>query len=166
VATLNAQRISKEMELGYIRSFASSDEAGARQLEAQLSIVDEELSDLEMPAERAGGRGSRARAGAPAPGMLPAALAVPKLRAEYERLLRDRKVAEATLIFTLDRLEGARAAEARNVSTFVVLDPPTIPTRKSRPSGLAYSLGGAFLGFAVSVALSGWRAWRAPPPGP
>jgi uncharacterized protein involved in exopolysaccharide biosynthesis len=92
--------------------------------------------------------------------MLPAALTVPKLRAEYERLFRDRKVAEATLVYTLDRLEGAKAAEARDVSTFVILDPPTLPTRKLRPSGVKSALGGALVGFAAAVGLAWWRVRR------
>ena len=65
--------------------------------------------------------------------MFPAALEVPKLRAEFEKLYRDRRVAEATLVFALERLEGAKANEARDVSTFLVLDPPALPTRKARP---------------------------------
>lgn len=68
--------------------------------------------------------------------MFPAALAVPQLRAEFDKLYRDRKVAEATLVFALERLEGAKANEARDVSTFLVLDPPTVPTKKSRPKRL------------------------------
>jgi hypothetical protein len=44
------------------------------------------------------------------------------------------------------------------VSTFMVLDPPTLPTRKSRPSRAGYVLAGAFLGLASSVAFSWWKA--------
>ncbi len=161
VAALNAQRISKQMELEYAHRFSAPDEAGTRQLESQLSVVEENLRDLERPREPAQAREPRGRsAREPQSGMFPAALVVPKLRADYEKLFRDRKVAEATLVYALDRLEGARAAEARDVSTFVVLDPPTLPTRKSRPSRTGYMLGGAFLGFAASVAFSWYRARR------
>ena len=89
--------------------------------------------------------------------MFPAALDVPKLRAEFEGLYRDRKVAEATLVFALERLEGAKANEARDVSTFQVLDPPTLPTRKSRPMGSAIVLGATLIGLGLSVVLEWWR---------
>jgi capsule polysaccharide export protein KpsE/RkpR len=165
VAALNTQRRSKQMELEYARTFSAPDEAGMRQLESQLSVVDENLRDLERPRESARAREPQGR---PArelqSGMFPTALAVPKLRAEYEKLFRDRKLAEATLVLTLDRLEGAKAAEARDVSTFVVLDPPTLPTRKSRPSRAGYVLGGAFLGFVASMAFSWWRARKTASP--
>ena len=92
--------------------------------------------------------------------MFPAALAVPALRAEYEKLYRDRKVSEATLVFALDRLEGAKAAEARDVSTFVVLDPPPLPTRRARPKLLDSILLGGAVGFALSVAVGYWTTRR------
>ena len=163
MATLNAQRISKQMELGYAQTFAARDEAGSRQLQSQLTIVEDALRDLETeggdarPAEGAKATGRRGVA-------FPAAAAVPRLRAEYEGLYRDRKVAEATLVFSLDRLEAARAAEARDVSTFQVLDPPTVPTRKSRPKGTEAVAVAVLLGLAVSTGLEWWRAHRSAPP--
>lgn len=158
VAALNSQRISKKLELDYARSFASRDEATARQLEAQLSVVNDQLLDLEERQPR-----SREREGASASrggktGLFPPALAVPKLRAEYEKLYRDRKVAEATLVFVLERLEGAKAAEARNVSTFQVLDPPVMPTRKTRPARMAILAGAILLGLTGSLAFEWLRA--------
>ena len=95
--------------------------------------------------------------------MFPAALDVPALRAEFERLYRDRKVSEATLVFALDRLEGARAAEARDVSTFVVLDPPPLPTRRSRPRRSRIAVPRRILGLALSVTLGYLEARRGAP---
>jgi LPS O-antigen subunit length determinant protein (WzzB/FepE family) len=63
-----------------------------------------------------------------------------------------------TLVYVLQQLEGARASEVREVSTFQVLDPPSLPTRKARPIGtLAVALG-TLLGLAVSLAAEWWRA--------
>jgi capsule polysaccharide export protein KpsE/RkpR len=161
VAALNAQRLGKQMELEYARSFSARDEAGTRQLESQLSIVDDALRDLERspeipPAQRASGSGGKVRP----PGLFPAALAVPRLRAEYEKLYRDRKVAEATLVFALDRLEGAKASEARDASTFMILDPPARPTRPARPPPVIPVLLGLGLaaGLAAGIALEWWRS--------
>ncbi len=163
VAILHNQRIRKQMELGYARTYTSPDEPTTRQLESQLSVVDEKLLDLETrppplrrrPAPPGGvcgvSRGNR-------PGMFPAATAVPQLRAEYEKLYRDRKVAEATLVYVLERLEGAKAAEARNVSTFQILDPASPATRKTRPFRSLILIGATFLGFAGSMIFEWWRA--------
>jgi uncharacterized protein involved in exopolysaccharide biosynthesis len=89
--------------------------------------------------------------------MFPAALAVPKLRAEFEALYRDRKVSEATLIFALERLESAHADAARDTSTFLVMDPPTLPTRHVRPKKSIILIQAFFLGLAAAVALELWR---------
>jgi len=135
LAALNSQSIAKQMELDYARMFSARGEATTRQLEAQLSVVEEKARDLQEPRQEddkpPDKRGRRGRAASG--GMFPAALAVPQLRADFEVLYRDRRVAEATLVFALERLEGAKANEAREVSTFLVLDPPTLPTRHSRP---------------------------------
>jgi tyrosine-protein kinase Etk/Wzc len=156
-AVLHGQLINKRMELDYTREFASSDDPGTRQLESQLSVVEESLRDLEQP--RKAGRGAAGGAGVgDGGGMFPAALSVPKLRAEFEKLARDRRVAEATVVLSYDRLEAARAAEARDVSTFQVLDPPTLPTRKSRPRGLVSVVTAAALGFTLSLLVELWRA--------
>jgi capsule polysaccharide export protein KpsE/RkpR len=157
VASLSGLRIAKRMELDYVRRYSSGDEATARQLASQLSVMDEQLRDLEEPREPAAvpqpvaGTKRSERSG-----MLPAALAVPRLRAEYEKLYRDRKVAEATLVFALERLEAAKASKARDVSTFQLLDPPTLPERHSSPMRSATTLFFAVLGFAGSVAFE-WR---------
>ena len=138
--------------------FAARDEASTRQLESQLSVVNETLRDLEVQHEDLPGP---AAAGSPAKGgtrgLFPAAMAVPKLRAEFEKLYRDRKVVEATLVFALDRLEGARAAEARDVSTFQILDPPALPTRRSRPRTSVSVAVGALLGLLGGVAFEYWK---------
>lgn len=151
LAALNAQRISRQLELDYTRSFSSGEEATSQQLAAELRAIDRKLLDLESvgPAP-AGVEGSPRKAPGRSQGLFPTALSVPRLRAEFETLYRERKVAEATLVFALERLEGARANEARDVSTFLVLDPPTLPTKSSRPKRAlllvvftALGLGGA-----------------------
>jgi tyrosine-protein kinase Etk/Wzc len=160
IAALESQRISKQLELEYARTFSSGDEATLQQLRTQLSVMEDKLRDMEGspaiatgPAEKSPRRGSKAQGG-----MFPTALAVPKLRAEFETLFRDRKVAEATLIFSLERLESARADEARDTSTFLVLDPPTLPTLRARPQKRLILVGSAMLGLLGSLALEWWRA--------
>jgi capsule polysaccharide export protein KpsE/RkpR len=168
LATLNTQSIRKQLEVDYARRFSSSDEATVRELEAQLSVVDEKLRDLQEPratpseqAEKPRRRGKDASGG-----MFPAALDVPRLRAEFETLVRDRKVAELSLVFALERLEAARANEARDVSTFQVLDPPPLPTRPIRPRPLQTALLAAVAGLVAAAVIERLRfARRARPAG-
>jgi len=158
LAGLNTQSIAKEVELEYARTFSSRDEATTRQLRSQIAVLAEKLRDLQEPQEDAGllpEKRSRPHRDA-SRGMFPSALSVPKLRAEFEALHRERKVAEATLVFALERLEAARASEARDVSTFQVLDAPTLPTRHSRPRRFTALLGATALGLILGVALE-WR---------
>jgi tyrosine-protein kinase Etk/Wzc len=135
LAALNSQQISKQLELDYARTFSAREEPSLKQLESQLSVMGRKVKSLEEPQTPApepstnGGQRRDSTKGA----MFPAALEVPKLRAAFENLYRDRRVAEATLVIALERLEGAKANEARDTSTFLVLDPPTLPTKKSRP---------------------------------
>jgi uncharacterized protein involved in exopolysaccharide biosynthesis len=63
-------------------------------------------------------------------------------------------------MFALERLTNARATQAREASTLVVLDPPTLPTRKSRPRALDSTLVGALVGFAGMLIAVGVRANR------
>jgi len=161
MATLNGQRIAKQMELGYAQTYSARGEPDALQMESKLRIVEEKLKDLEMSQDSISetvpsraGRGS-------GNGIFPAAFKVPQLRAEFEKLYRDRKVAEATLIFSLDRLESARANEARDVSSFQVLDPATAPTRRSRPRGMPSVATGAMVALALAFAWEWWRDRRA-----
>jgi capsule polysaccharide export protein KpsE/RkpR len=159
MASLNSQRISKQLELEYARTFSSGDEATTKQLESQLSVVDQKLRALEDDSPAAATMQAPKRR--VSNGMFPAALRVPKLRAEFETLYRDRKVSEATLIFALERLENARADEARDTSTFLVLDPPAIPTRKSRPRGSLVGLNALFAGLLVGIAVEASRRYAA-----
>jgi capsule polysaccharide export protein KpsE/RkpR len=158
LAALNSQRISKQLELDYARTFSAREEPTLRQLESQLSVMGQKVRSLEEPSAADPGTTGKA-APRPAGSMFPAALDVPKLRAEFENLYRDRRVAEATLVFALERLEGAKANEAREVSTFLVLDPPTLPTRHSRPKRTLTLALWALFGLVASL---GFELFRQP----
>ena len=157
LSELNSQQISKELELDYARTFSSGDEAGVRQLRSQLALVSGKLRELESP-ESAPAldvvKGSRRRATS---GVLPVALDVPRLRAEYEKLFRDRKVTETMLVFALQNMEAARADQARDVSTFQAIATPPAPDKRARPRRLAVLLAAIISGFIGSLAFDWWK---------
>jgi tyrosine-protein kinase Etk/Wzc len=153
MAALNGQRIAKQLELEWARKFSSADEATTQQLRSQLSVVGDRLRDLEERPEAVpvlSDTADRSVKGRKAD-VFPPAMSVPELRAQFEKLYRDRRVAEETLVFALERLEAAKANEAREVSTFLVLDPPALPTKKSRPKRALIFLSAALLGMTAAV---------------
>jgi capsule polysaccharide export protein KpsE/RkpR len=150
LAGLQGQRINKQLELEYAQTFSSGDESSIRALEMQLALVTAKvrsLEDVSVAPNKAAYKNS-AR-----PGVFPKALEVPQLRAEFEKLYRDRRVAEASLIVSLERLENARANEARDVSTFLVMDPATLPTKHDRPKDRVLVALFTILGLLVSILL-------------
>jgi capsule polysaccharide export protein KpsE/RkpR len=150
LAGLQGQRINKQLELEYAQTFSSGDESSIQALEMQLALVTAKVRSLEdvsaAPSKSADQKAARR-------GVFPKALEVPQLRAEFEKLYRDRRVAEASLIVSLERLENARANEARDVSTFLVMDPATLPTKKDRPKVSLIVALSAMLGFLFSLML-------------
>jgi capsule polysaccharide export protein KpsE/RkpR len=163
LAGLHAQRVNKQLELEYARTFASPYEVTTRQLESQLSVLNRRLEDIE-DVQAAPSPADIARKTQPAAprGLFPPAMAVPQLRSDMERLYLDRKVAEATLVFAMERLEAARATQAREVSTFQVLDLPEAATMRSRPRPVKSLLMGAALGLAIATLAEAWRGRRRP----
>jgi capsule polysaccharide export protein KpsE/RkpR len=163
LAGLNQQRVNKQVELEYARTFSSPYEVATRQLESQVAVLNRRLGDIEgdqavlSPADTA----KKPQQMAPR-SIFPPAMAVPKLRSEFERLFLERKVAESTLVFAMEHLEGARASQARDVSTFQVLDLPAAATLKSRPSPVRSLFTGAALGLAFAVLAEAWRGRKKP----
>ena len=85
---------------------------------------------LEPRCQRAGiGRGSGSSAN-----FFPNAMSVPELRFELEQLMREQKIEETVFGLMTQRYEMASVDEARDTSTFQILDHPTLPTYRSRPT--------------------------------
>lgn len=148
IASLEGQRISKELELAYQQVFASSQESGALQLREQLAVIEKKLRDLVDGA----GKDSH--------GMFPPAMTLPSLRFEFEALYREQKVQEAIYFVLTQRLELARAEEAKERSAFQVLDAPSEPTFRSWPQWPVIPIGaviGLLLGVVIVVVPPWWR---------
>jgi capsule polysaccharide export protein KpsE/RkpR len=140
LAQLRSQQIAKELDLSYATGFASREEASTRQLRRVLAVLAEKEKSLEQPDPKAGAQ------------LFPAALAVPDLRGKLTELQLDRKFYEQAELLALSQLEGARGNEARDVSTFQVLDAPTLPQYRSRPRRLMALLIGLALGLLAGAA--------------
>ena len=156
IAAIRAQRVAKELELSYAKGFASREESSSVQLRHMLSVLEAKERALEGGTSR-DQTSDGGSAPLTAPELLPPAMAVPSLRAQLEELHLDRKFYETAELMTMQRLETAKANQAREISTFQILDAPTLPTYPSRPrilmvglviglvAGAAWLLGPAYI---------------------
>jgi uncharacterized protein involved in exopolysaccharide biosynthesis len=75
--------------------------------------------------------------------------------------MREQKIQETVFFLMTQRYEMAKIDEARDTSTFQILDHPTVPTYRSRPQRLRIAVLGLFIGLALAglsiVAPIWWR---------
>jgi uncharacterized protein involved in exopolysaccharide biosynthesis len=86
---------------------------------------------------------------------------VPALRAELEQLLREHKVRLKVAAMLAMRHEAIVLEEMRNISSFVVVDPAVLPTRRERPTVRILPpgfLAGVLLGVLFISRRSWWRS--------
>lgn len=160
MASIKGEMISKQLELSYLSGFSARTEASVVQLQQQIGIMESKLAQLEASqkladSKLAAGSGSSAP---PAKGsgdsdFFPGAMSVPELRYQLEDLLREQKIRETVFGLMTQRYEMAKVDEARDTSTFQILDHPTLPTYKSRPKRAKIALLGLVAGLAVAM---GW----------
>jgi capsule polysaccharide export protein KpsE/RkpR len=162
LSSLRGQQISKELELRYMKGFSSPSESSAGQLRRQLGVIAGQLHALEQAPE-APRADAEPRVSAPAQGapqaarkaeaeMFPPALLLPGLQYEMSQRVRDRNLSEGNLILLKQRLEMAKAAAARDISAFQVVDAASLPSSKHRPRGTLALAAGLALGLLAGVA--------------
>lgn len=168
MASIKGQLISKQLELTYLRGFSGRAESSVVQLEQQIAILQSKLDQLESqtsqtsrePASPAPA-GSGAATAVDNHSFFPGAMSVPELRFELEQLVREQKIQETVFFMTTQRYEMAKVDEARDTSTFQILDYPTLPTYKTRPTRIRICVLGILGGVGFSgvwIMLPAW--WR------
>jgi capsule polysaccharide export protein KpsE/RkpR len=157
MATIKGELISKQLELSYLTSFSSRTEASVVQLQQQIAIMESKLKQLE-DTEKAS-TGSAAATGSGSASFFPDAMTVPELRFQLEQLMREQKIQETVFSLMTQRFEMAKVDEARDTSTFQILDNPTLPTYRSRPDRKRIAMLGAFGGLAAAAALIVLPVW-------
>lgn len=160
MATLRAEMIEKQVQLSFVDGFASSDESTSAQLRRQVGILEHKIkslqeakSSIDSPAPSGTAKQS-ATNGSNAGGLFPLAMNLPKLQHELEALLREQKIQETLFGLLTERYELARINEARDTSTFQILDNPTVPTKKSRPKRMTIAAIACLIGCFVGIVLT------------
>jgi len=156
MATLRAEVLDKQMQLAFVDGFASSDESTSSQLRRQVGILEHKLNALQESKSSDDGATKQSATGSySASGLFPPAMNIPQLQYELEGILREQKIQQTLLSVLTERYEMARVNEARDTSTFQILDDPVVPTKKSRPKRMLLAaiacLMGVFVGLVITM---------------
>lgn len=162
MATLRAEMLDKQMQLAFVDGFASSDESTSSQLRRQVGILEHKLKSLQeakissdSPAQDPTGAAKQSATDSHnTGGLFPPAMNIPKLQYEVEDLLREQKIQQTLLALLTERYEIARVNEARDTSTFQILDDPVVPTKKARPKRMITAAIACLVGCLVGIVMT------------
>jgi tyrosine-protein kinase Etk/Wzc len=150
MAQIKGEMVSKQIELSYLSGFSGRGESSVQQLQQQIKVMETKLQQLEASqgvASAGSGSGSSTTSS-----FFPDAMSVPQLRFELEQLMREQKIQETVFGLMTQRFEMARVDEARDTSSFQILDSPTVPTFRSRPRRRQIVMAGVAAGLALGAA--------------
>jgi len=160
MASLEGERLSKQLKLSYLDQFSGPSESSVSQLRTQIRIVEKQLEELRKGNATPDSSGSKATSQKELD-VFPALAKVPEIGLQLRRLQRELDLRERIFVLLTMRYELAKVSEARNTSSFQVLDAPTLPTEKARPKRRLIVVFGGIAGFLLGAAwifLTGW--WR------
>ncbi|MGA2653730.1 MAG: GNVR domain-containing protein [Terracidiphilus sp.] len=141
LASLRAQIAASEVEAGVLRSYETSENPDVAHVDEQIAGMRAQLEQFERK-QNAGGGDIQ----------VPTA-AVPDIELEYVRRYREAKLQEALYELLMKQYEAARVDEAREGPLVQVVDRAVAPDKKTFPKLGFISLGGAILGFFLTVLL-------------
>jgi uncharacterized protein involved in exopolysaccharide biosynthesis len=156
-ASLEGQFIAAQSELQGLKQIYSENNVRVRSLKARLSELQNQLQQL----------GGKQEVGAEATStdsgdLYPSIRKLPLLGVPYADLYRRTRVQEAVFESLTQEYELAKVAEAKEIPSVRVLDPPDVPEHKSFPPRLVIIFLGAFLCCAGAtlfvLAKSRWQA--------
>ncbi len=140
VAQLRAQIAAKEVQLGAMRTFATSENPDYLRALQELSGLRTQLKNREQ--ESGSKEGSLITTGK-----------VPQVGLEYLRKLREVKYHEAIMEIMARQFELAKVDEAKDSTAIQVVDKAIEPDRKSKPKRAIITLGVFFAGLFLAVLL-------------
>ena len=135
VARLKAELASKEVQLAVLRSQQTDQSAEVKAVQSGIQRLKGEIGAL--AGSHSGGEG------------IPAMGNVPGVGLEYSRKVRELKTQEAIFQQLTQQYEMAKLTEAKDSSSFQVLDDAVVPIYKSKPRRsliVLASLAAAFIG--------------------
>lgn len=143
-ATLRAQITAKEVQLASLRTYAANSNAELLQTEQELSALRSQLARIE-----AGGKSDTD---------LNVTQKLPQVGLEYIRKTREVKYNETLFEILARQFEVAKLDEAKEGALIQVVDPATVPDRRSGPKRLYFLAGGLFGGLFIGCMVAMYRA--------
>lgn len=142
IARMKGELASKEVQLSVLRSTRTDESAEVKALATGVQRLKGEISRLS--GSNSGGEG------------IPSVGAVPGVGLEYSRKMRELKTQEAIFEQLSKQYEMAKLTEAKDSSSFQILDSAVIPVHKVKPKRsmiVIYWIVSAFLVSALSAFL-------------
>ena len=151
-AALQGQLIAVQAELEGLRQIYTNNNVRVRSLEARAAMIRTQLNKL-------GGVGETGETGQSATdeaqnddqSLYPSFRKLPLLGVSYADLYRRAKVEEAVFETLTQQYELAKVAEAKEIPTVKVLDPATIPEKKSFPPRFLIMMLGAVVSLCLGA---------------
>lgn len=137
IAHIKADLANKEVQLSVLRSTRTDQSPEVKALQTAIQRLGNEISQLS--GNSSGGEG------------IPSVGSVPGVGLAYSRKMRELKMQEAIFEQLTKQYEMAKLTEAKDSSSFQVLDEAVVPIRKSKPSRVIIVLSATVSAFLVSI---------------
>lgn len=148
-ASLRGQITAKEVQIQSMSTYAGAGNVDFMQAQQELASLRAQLSKL-------GGSEASGRSEI----MLPKGM-LPQAGLEYVRKVRDVKYREKIFEILAQQFELATLDEAKEGAMIQVVDPATVPDRRSSPKRGLIVIGATFFGFILSVVIAFLQAaWK------
>ena len=149
-AQVRALIAEREVQLKVLRTSATEQNPDVIRLNSELRALRVEMARMES--SQGGSTGSSVD--------IPVGK-LPEAGIEYVRARRELKLQEALLETMIRQFEAAKLDEAKEGPALQVVDVALPPDRKSKPSGMLFTLAGAMLGLLLSTAYIVMRRYGA-----
>jgi capsule polysaccharide export protein KpsE/RkpR len=157
-AILEAQVIAAQSELEGLQQVYTANNVRVRTAQARLSELQRKLQQMGGPADGAASRPS----GPNDQQLYPPIRQLPLLGVEWADLYREVKIEETVFQLLTTQCELARMEEARETPVLNVIDPASLPARKSFPPRLMLIVASTFLWVALAalwiLAVERWQS--------
>jgi capsule polysaccharide export protein KpsE/RkpR len=152
-ATLQGHLIAAQAELEGLRQVYSDSNVRVHAVRARIEELQKKLQQM--------GGGDLAGNESPEDSLYPSIRKLPLLGVTYANLYRATKIQETVFELLTQQCELAKVQEAKETPSVKVLDPPTLPERKSFPPRLVIMVFGAFLSMmAGAIWILGNDGWK------
>lgn len=149
-ASLEGQLIAAQSELQGLKQIYSENNVRVRSLRARISELQSQLQQLGGKQE-IGADATASGSASTSNDLYPSIRKLPLLGVPYADLYRRTRVQEAVFETLTQEYELAKVAEAKEIPSVRVLDPPDVPEHKSFPPRLVIMVLGLIFSFACAV---------------